>query len=198
MKAGGWNGGGWGYQNGNYRGAGGGATDVRTNYIPTVDVTWSNNVLPAYWTQSATITSLNSRIIVAGGGGGSGSGLFGGTGGVGGGTSGGNGSGGFFGGTGGNQSGGGANGVGGVLAGFGYGGSAPNNTTVSGGGGGYYGGGNGNGSGGGSGYVGGMLPNTATGSLNFGWPTYNVQFGQTGYMANGVAPNGLCNIEIIG
>ena len=199
---GGWNGGGYGYHYYYTRGGGGGATDVRTNYIATVDVAGSNGTLPAYWNQAATLTSLNSRIIVAGGGGGGlisgASGYGAAAAGVGGGTTGGNAV--YIPGYGGTQSGGGATSSGnGFNGGFGYGGGSygyPN--TVSGGGGGWYGGGAGIGGGGGSGYVGGLLPDTASGSRNFGWTTFTVQSGQSGYVGNPVAPNGYCYITILG
>lgn len=209
---GGWNGGGAAYHfqsnSNNWRAAGGGATDVRTIRASTnpplsLDGTWST-----YWSLADTIASLNSRIIVAGGAGGGGywlgsinQGGFGGgnTGGAGANTNGEN----LYG-TGGTQSSAGvylgSSALGMALAGFGFGGSKQTTTTntLSGGGGGWYGGGGGIMAGGGSGYVGGMLPNTATGSLNFGITTVNAQSGQSGYVTNGLAPNGLVNIFIIG
>lgn len=230
---GGWNGGGVGFQGPISgatirRGGGGGASDVRTVYIGQVlqpivygrDGTIAINgdsitALNPYWTTSPTLASLNSRLIVAGGGGSGGLYLPGpvtGIGGVGGGNEGGPGSytvpqggGGVNAGTGGTQSSGGATtGSQGRNGGFGYGdsGRGYNGTYYpgSGGGGGWYGGGSGNAgdSGGGSGYVGGMLPNTSTGSLNFGVTTVNAQPGQAGYVSNSAAPNGLVRITIIG
>jgi hypothetical protein len=184
---GGWNGGGSAYQipsSNGFRGGGGGATDVRTT------------------------SNLNDRIIVAGGGGG---GYFGVQsinfiGGAGGGDTGGTSGGDSLidrGGAGTQSSGGlsGRTGGGtsyGTNGSFGLGGSSFVNWTVCGGGGGWYGGGAGLSGGGGSGYVGGMLLNTSIGSLNFGVPTVNAQPGQTGYIANGLAPNGLVNIFILG
>ncbi len=143
---GGWNGGGNGMRNsasGNVVGGGGGASDVRTVF--------SNDPLD--------LNSLNSRVIVAGGGGGA-TGNTGCTGGHGGGLvgqTGGGTSGGFTPGTGGTQSAGG--GSGGAL---GQGGNAIAGMTPwnGGGGGGFYGGGvsiaNAAG-GGGSSYIGGVI-----------------------------------------
>ena len=211
-QRGGWNGGGVGYYwddgeggGGAGSGGGGGATDVRTNYIASVPDTIDN---PGYWSAAATTTSLNSRLIVAGGGGGNawdytyGGYWYGG--GYGGGTTGGAGTyGGGYSGAGGTQSSYGSsyNNYAGWYAGFGFGANAyPAYTdpVLGGGGGGWYGGGCGYPGGGGSGYVGGMLPNTVTGSQNFGWGTYNVQYGQTGFVNNGGLPNGLCLISILG
>lgn len=226
---GGWNGGGSGFQNpGNngYSGAGGGATDVRTNYIsdsPPATIFdrsgWYANdwgQLNPYWTQSATTTSLNSRIIVAGGGGAIRSGY--GYGGTGGGSSGSVGTGVPAGGAG-TQSNGGYTyydstwGPYGHYGGFGYGGGSYGylgyyydyyygyvgyHSTLAGGGGGWYGGGAGIGGGGGSGYVGGMLPNTSTGSLNFGVETFTRRPEDAGYVLNPQNPNGYCYITILG
>jgi hypothetical protein len=221
---GGWNGGGVGWQavtefvyNGdNYsgngrRGAGGGASDVRSVKVDTVEpvllytedyATGSLNT--TYWDNINTRNSLDNRIIVAGGGGG-------GTvlnnvsadGGVGGGTSGGI-AGSFPGNPGTSSNGGTTVSNLGYNGGKGYGGSSfglyttTGFATISGGGGGWYGGGAGLSGGGGSGYVLGMLPNTATGSQNFSITTVNAQLGQADYRSNPSAPNGLVRITIMG
>jgi hypothetical protein len=231
-SAGGWNGGGYGWTFGlNNRGAGGGATDVRTIRIDTVQPVYQLPVPvgrttiravqnTSYWgtptdpTTGSAYASLASRIIVAGGGGG---GLY-----VPGSFQ-------YFGGAGGGETGansppvpgnpiatGGTQSAGGQTisdttfgkygpdGGFGYGGSSWGwlsgdiYATIAGGGGGWYGGGASAGAAGGSGYVLGMLPNTATGSQNFGITTVNAQPGQTGYISNPSAPNGLVRITIIG
>ena len=179
LTIGGWNGGGNGYQSGTPRSAGGGATDIRVNG-----------------------TSLNHRVIVAGGGAGN---IY------------------FNGNTYASGHGGGLNGVSGTAgtggtqtsagtatstytnftpAAFGTGGSANSGTnTLCGGGGGWYGGGYGNSAGGGSGYVwtasssrasGYLVPNayylanarTVAGNQSFPSPSGTME---TGHPGNGHA-----------
>ena len=137
------NGGGTAHGNGtdNYRGAGGGASDVRFGGI-----------------------ELSDRIIVAGGGGGSSGVTY--LGGTGGGNNGGDGNGALPG-TGGTQSAGGT-GYSNFNGSLGVGGSCDTSLFLAGGGGGYYGGGAGLSAGGGSGYIGGVTSGTMTNGVRSG------------------------------
>ncbi len=215
-STGGWNGGGSGLWvsgiGSGWGGAGGGASDVRTIKIDTVELVNPTSIATnplGYWKAAATIQSLQSRIIVAGGGGAVSSYSTTNNFGAGGGVTGMNGSASFgSSGKGGTDSNGGDAGTTqGAAGGFGYGGpyNPDPDFTVWGGGGGWYGGGSGNqdasltGSGGGSGYVEGMLPTSVSADKNFGITRINARPGQTGYnTGNGRAPNGLVNIFILG